>query len=67
MGDTAASETLISVGGYNFLVPLLTQSEIPCNVISVLAFFLTTNIQISEWLDTSCYKAMAFRMVEVGQ
>ena len=44
------SETLTSVGDTIFLVvPFLAQFAIPCNVLSVLASFLTTNIQ-SFWV-----------------
>ena len=43
------SETLTSVGGYNFSccpVFSIAQFAIPCNIPSVLASFPTTNIQI---------------------
>ena len=48
MGDTAASETLTSVGGYNFSCPVFNTKPI----------FLQLTYTFSERLDASCSKAM---------
>ena len=62
MGDTEARRWYRLEDTIFLVVPFLAQFAIPCNVLSVLASF-----KFSERLETSCSKAMAFRMVEIEQ
>ena len=61
-------ETWSLIGGDIFLSFLVFNTiRDPCNVLIILASFLTTNLHIFEWFYATCSEAMASRTVEVAQ